>query len=54
MSVFVKKSVPKLQLPNHTYVRAFYFSDLFFNAKVFLKILFKKKRFTKIFWEGVG
>ena len=53
VTVFAKKSMPKPQLPNHTYVRAFYFSDLFFNAKVFLKILFKKKKFTNIFWEGV-
>jgi GT2 family glycosyltransferase len=53
VTVYVKRSVPKPRLPNHTYVRAFYFSDLFFGIKVLFKILFKKKRFTKIFWEGV-
>jgi len=51
VSVYLKKSSPKIELPNHTYARAFYFEDLFFNTKVFLKILFKKKKFTKIFRE---
>ena len=52
VTIFLKKSAPKISLPNHTYIRAFYFGDLFFNTKVFLKILFKNKKFTKIFREG--
>lgn len=51
VSVFLKKSAPKIKLPEHTYVRAYYFTDLFFNTKVLFKILFKKKKFTKIFWR---
>jgi len=47
--IYLKKSAPKIQVPNHTHVRAFYFTRLFFNAKILFKILFKKKRFTDIF-----
>ena len=49
VSVFLKESAPKIQLPDHTYIRAFYFKDSLFYIKVLFKILFKKKRFTKIF-----
>jgi len=52
VTVYLKKSAPRINLPDHTYVRPFYFGDLFFYIKVFYRVLFKKKKFTKIFWEG--
>jgi len=47
--VYLKKSAEKIELPRHTYIRSFYFADLFFNIKIISLILLKKKKFTKIF-----
>ncbi len=54
VSVFLKKSAPEISLPGHTYIRAFRFSGLFFNIAVILKVLFKKKKFSKIFVDDEG
>lgn len=46
--IFLKKSAPEIDLREHTYIRAFRFSDLFFSFKTIFKILFKKKKFSRI------
>lgn len=48
VSIYLKKSAPKIDLYDHTYMRAFRFSDAFFNLAAIIKIVAKKKKFSRI------
>lgn len=48
VSIYLKKSAPKIDLYDHTYIRAFRFSDAFFNLAAIIKIVAKKKKFSRI------
>jgi len=52
VSVYFKKSAPKFESIDHTYFRQFRFSDKLFIFVILSKILFKKKKFTKIFTDN--
>lgn len=52
--IFLKRSAPKLDLANHTYIRAFLVSDAFFVPSVIFRILRRKKKFSKIFVDSPG
>lgn len=47
--IFLKKSSPDINLHEHTYIRPFRFSDPLFGFIALFKILFKKKKFSRIF-----
>ena len=46
--IFLKKSAPSIDLYEHTYIRTFRISEIFFKFIAMFKILFKKKKFSKI------
>ncbi len=48
VSIFLKKSLPRIDLYDHAYIKMFRFSDIFFNLRTIVKILVKKKKFSKI------
>jgi GT2 family glycosyltransferase len=48
VSIFLKKSAPKIDLHNHAYIKVFRFSDIFINFITIVKVLLKKKKFSKI------
>lgn len=52
--IFLKKSAPEIDLHEHTYIRAFRFPDLLFSFKTIFKILFKKKKFSRILVDDEG
>jgi GT2 family glycosyltransferase len=54
VSIFLKRSAPNIELYNHTYIRVFRFADIFFNIAVIWKVLFKKKKFSKILVDNEG
>ena len=46
--IFLRKSAPKLDIFEHTYIRAYRISDIFFNIIATVRVLIKKKKFSQI------
>jgi len=48
VSIFLKKSSPRIDLYDHAYIKVLYFGDIFFALIAIIKVLIKKKKFSKI------
>jgi len=48
VTIYLKKSAPKIDLSNHVGVKKLHFYDMLFNFIAIVKVLAKKKKFSKI------